>query len=264
MVVGGLGPIIAPIAGGLLLHVTDWRGIFGVLAAIGALLLAAAVAIVPESLPLAQRDLGGLASVRVAMRVLGRDRRYVGHTAALALAFGTLMAYIAASPFVLERIYALSPATFSLVFAVNGGGILIARQIAALRVRGENPAVLLRRALIVQALATVEVLLVITLGLGLAVLLLGLFLAAASLGAILPMATALAMDDHSQWAGSASGVLGFTQFALGALVAPLAGIAGSGTALPMAVTMLVCSLLAITALRMTRPLAGSTPSHSLD
>ena len=36
---GGLAPILAPLVGGELLHVTDWRGIFVVLAGIGALLL---------------------------------------------------------------------------------------------------------------------------------------------------------------------------------------------------------------------------------
>ncbi len=250
MLVGGLGPIVAPIAGGLLLHVTDWRGIFVVLAAIGGLLLAASVAFVPESLAVSERDRGGIAGVRRAMGLLRRDRCYVSHTAAAAFAFGTLMSYIAASPFVLERIYGLSPQAFSLVFAANGGGILLARQIATRRLRSEAPATIMRRSLAVQGAATAGVLAVITLGLGLVPLLVGLFVSAATIGAILPMATALAMDEQAERAGSASGVFGFTQFGLGAIVAPLMGVAGSATALPMAVTMPACSLLAMLALRL--------------
>lgn len=98
MVVTGLGPIVAPIAGGLLLHVTDWRGIFVALAAIGALILVGAAVLIPETLSPQARHSGGLPTTRAAIGILLHDRRYVGHTLACALAFGTLMAYISASP----------------------------------------------------------------------------------------------------------------------------------------------------------------------
>lgn len=80
-------------------------------------------------------------------------------------------------------------------------------------------------------------------------LLICLFVAVGSVGAIMPMATALAMQDHPERAGSASGLLGFTQFILGSAVAPLVGIAGAGSAIPMAVAMPTCSLAAFIALR---------------
>ena len=75
MLVGGLGPIVAPIAGGLLLHVTEWRGIFVTLAVIGAIVLVATALLVPESLPAPRRDRGGVAGERRAMLELVRDRR---------------------------------------------------------------------------------------------------------------------------------------------------------------------------------------------
>jgi DHA1 family bicyclomycin/chloramphenicol resistance-like MFS transporter len=73
--------------------------------------------------------------------------------------------------------------------------------------------------------------------------------AVGSIGAIMPMATALAMDDHPERAGSASGLLGFTQFLLGSAIAPLVGVAGAGSALPMAIAMPACSIAAMLALR---------------
>ncbi len=248
MVVGGLGPIVAPIAGGLLLHITDWRGIFVTLAIVGALLLLAAALLVPESLPAQERRAGGLAAVAEAFSILLRDRRYVAHTLAGALGFGTLMAYIAASPFVLERIHHLSAGTFSLVFATNGVGILLARQLASARLRARPPAPVLRAALAAQGVAASALLLVTVTGLGLWPLLVCLFGSAASVGAIAPLATALAMEDHPERAGAASGLLGFTQFMVGAGVAPLAGVAGPHSALPMAIAMPACSLAASAAL----------------
>jgi DHA1 family bicyclomycin/chloramphenicol resistance-like MFS transporter len=57
----------------------------------------------------------------------------------------------------------------------------------------------------------------------------------ASLGLIAPNATALALaGTNPQIAGSASALLGVLQFSIGAVVAPLVGLGGANTALPMA------------------------------
>jgi DHA1 family bicyclomycin/chloramphenicol resistance-like MFS transporter len=252
MVVSGLGPIVAPIAGGLLLHITDWRGVFVVLAGIGGLLLASSALVIPETLSDDRRDRGGPRGVLMAIGVLLRDRRYIGHTLAGTFAFGTLMAYIAASPFVIERIHGLSPGTFSLIFASNGVGILLARQIASSALDRITPTSVMGAALAAQVTAALALLATVVFGWGLVPLLAGFFVAASSLGAILPMATALAMDDHPERAGAASGLLGFAQFLLGSIVAPVVGVAGSGSALPMAVVMPACSLTAVAMLRLTR------------
>ena len=61
MLVNALAPILAPIAGAQLLHVTDWRGVFVVLAGLGAVLFAVAALRVPETLPRERRHGGGLA-----------------------------------------------------------------------------------------------------------------------------------------------------------------------------------------------------------
>jgi DHA1 family bicyclomycin/chloramphenicol resistance-like MFS transporter len=257
MVVTGLGPIVAPIAGGLLLHVTDWRGIFVALAGIGALILVGAAVLIPETLSPEARHSGGLPTTRTAIGILLHDRRYVGHTLACALAFGTLMAYISASPFVLEQIHRLSAQSFSLVFAANGCAILVARQIGASNVGRLGPTAIMRGGLICQLTAATGVLLFTLFDPSLVPLLICLFVAVGSVGAIMPMATALAMQDHPERAGSASGLLGFTQFTLGSAVAPLVGIAGAGSAIPMAVAMPACSLAAFIALRSAERAAHS-------
>ncbi len=249
MVVGGLGPVVAPIAGGALLHVTDWRGIFLVLAGIGAVLFVSSLFILGESLPPAKRDRGGVTGVRDAIGHLVRDPVYVGHTLAGSLAFGALMSYISASPFVLERIYGLTPGTYSLVFALNGSGILLGRQIGVWRLRHDTPARIMRVALSIQGAAALLLLAAILAGWGLPVVLPCLFTAASCMGSIMPMATALALEDHPERAGSASGLLGFTQFLLGSLVAPLVGVAGPTSAVPMAIAMPACSLSGGLALR---------------
>ena len=79
----------------------------------------------------------------------------------------------------------------------------------------------------------------------------------ASIGLILPNATALALTDHGQRAGSALAIMGALQYVVGALVAPVVGIAGTGTALPMAIVIAVLSLGALLSyLALARPRSG--------
>jgi MFS transporter, DHA1 family, multidrug resistance protein len=71
-----------------------------------------------------------------------------------------------------------------------------------------------------------------------------------ALGFVLPNAPALALTRHGEAAGTAAALLGATQFALGALIAPLVGVLGNdGPA--MALTMTVCAGLAWLALGAT-------------
>jgi DHA1 family bicyclomycin/chloramphenicol resistance-like MFS transporter len=62
-----------------------------------------------------------------------------------------------------------------------------------------------------------------------------------ALGLVFPTATALAMADYPDRAGAASSLLGLGQFVFGAVVAPLVGIAGEGTAVPLGVVALTAS-----------------------
>jgi DHA1 family bicyclomycin/chloramphenicol resistance-like MFS transporter len=74
---------------------------------------------------------------------------------------------------------------------------------------------------------------------GLAGVLPSLFVIVATMGLVLPNSTALALHDYPRAAGSASALFGLAQFALGGAVAPLAGVAGGDTALPLAITAAV-------------------------
>ena len=53
------------------------------------------------------------------------------------------------------------------------------------------------------------------------------------------------MRNQKQAAGTASALLGLLQFISGALVAPLVGIGGSNTALPMGVVIALCEVGAV-------------------
>jgi MFS transporter, DHA1 family, multidrug resistance protein len=234
MLVNGLAPILAPVIGGQILRVTTWRGVFVVLAAIGVVLAVAAAAGLRETLAPADRHPGGVGETLVTFRRLIADRGFVGHALACGLSFGAMFAYISGSPFVLQDIYGASPQLFSVMFATNALGIVAASQANRALLRRADPRTLLRGALAVQAAAAVALLVAVAAGAGVWPIVVLLFVVVASVGIVFPNATALALADHPRVAGSASGLLGVLQFIVGAAAAPLVGVGGTGTAVPMA------------------------------
>ncbi|MQY09547.1 multidrug effflux MFS transporter [Actinomadura macrotermitis] len=265
MLVNGLAPILAPVFGGQLLRVMPWPGVFGVLGGIGVALLLAALFGLPETLPPGRRATGGLRETLRTFRALLADRVFAGYAAAIGLAFAAMFVYISGSPFVLQDLYHLSPQMFSLVFAVNSVGIIAAGQ-AGGWLAGRVPLRrLLDAGLLVVAAGGVALLVSVLAGAGLAGVLPALFLVVAGQGLVLPNATALALSDRpAHMAGSASALLGLAQFALGGAAAPLAGIGGTGTAVPMAVTIAALAVAAalLTALTTRRVRARRAPGRS--
>jgi MFS transporter, DHA1 family, multidrug resistance protein len=239
MLVAGLAPILAPLVGGQLLHVTDWRGIFLVLGAIGVALFLASTRWLEESLAPEDRHGGGLSSTLHVFRELLRDRGFVGYALAMGLSFSAMAAYIAGSSFVLEDVYGMSPQLFSLTFAINAAGIIAVSQLGGRLVERVGPRVLLDAGVRASALGGLGLLAAVVFDAGLAGVLPSLFVIVATMGLVLPNSTALALNDYPRTAGSASALFGLTQFALGGAVAPLAGVAGGDTALPLGITAAV-------------------------
>ncbi|MFJ7147991.1 multidrug effflux MFS transporter [Streptomyces sp. NPDC100445] len=248
MLISGVAPIVAPLIGGQILRVTDWRGVFVVLTVVGVLLAAVVRWRLPETLPPAERHGGGVRQALGAMRGLLADLPFTGYTLAGGFAFAALFAYISASPFVIQEIYGASPQTFSLLFGVNSVGLMIAGQI--------NGKVLVGRVSLDKVLATglavivlaATALLLMAAGafgeVGLAPVSVALFVLMSAMGITLPNAQSLALLRTRHAAGSASALLGTTSFLVGAVASPLVGVAGEHTAVPMAIVQLAGALVA--------------------
>ena len=257
--VNGVAPMLAPVAGGQLLRITDWRGVFGVLTAVGAVLLVWSATRLPESLPRADRAGGGIRATLTTGRGLVGQRAFLGPVLAFGLGFGALFTYISTSSFVLQDGFGLTPAQFSLVFAINGAGIVGAGQLSRVLVGRTGPRRLVLTGLLLQSAAAGLLVVAALAGWGLPVVVPALFVNATAFGLVAPNATTLAMSGARQVAGSASALLGVAQFGLGGLIAPLAGLGTSGTLLPMALVMLTSAVAATAVfllLRRRTPVAG--------
>ena len=78
-------------------------------------------------------------------------------------------------------------------------------------------------------------------------------------GLVMPMGTAIGMQEAPGRAGSAAGVLGIAQFAFGALASPLAGIGGSpwSMVIVIGVSAVLGLVLRVLLLRGTTPEPGA-------
>ncbi|UFS96072.1 multidrug effflux MFS transporter [Nocardia huaxiensis] len=231
MQISGVAPILAPLAGGLLLKATSWRGLFLVMAGLSVVLVVAVVRL-PETNP----GRGDTPMLRTLLRVSAAPT-FAGYALVGGLSFAAMFAYIAGSPFVLCEIYGLSPTAFSVVFAVNGLGIIVAGRVANSIQRWSSRTVL-AFGVVISVVGGVLAAVAVFANVGLPLLLSGFFLVVASIGVIMPNTVSLALSTvPAAAAGSASALLGLAQFVLGGMIAPMVGIAGPHDARP-----LVCAL----------------------
>lgn len=183
LLVNATAPIVGPVIGAQILRLTSWRGIFVVIAAIGAVVAVAVMFGLRETATPSQVP----ATTRSNLRLLGRDKRFVVYAAVSALPFATLFAYISGAPFVLQGNHGLTADQFGVVFAINSVGILLAGGLNSRLLRRFSTQLLLIAALVVTALGGLVVLISPLTPMPLICLLVGFFLATSGIGISFPM-----------------------------------------------------------------------------
>ncbi|SFE13517.1 MFS transporter, DHA1 family, bicyclomycin/chloramphenicol resistance protein [Actinopolyspora alba] len=247
MLVTGLAPILAPVIGGQVLNFTTWRGVFVVLASFSVVLFLVTVLALPETKPRRWRQPLRPGSTARIFGGLLSSPSFLGNALAAGLAMAAMFAYISGSSYVLQDIYGLSPQAYSLAFGSNALGLVAGGQINARLVgRIATESQLLLCALSAAAVAGLLLVVTVSAGLPLPFLLVALFVMISSLGFVMPNTTMLVLAERQEVSGSASALLGVLQFVVGALAAPLVGLGGVGSALPMALVMFGVVLASLT------------------
>ncbi|MCC7271202.1 MAG: Bcr/CflA family multidrug efflux MFS transporter [Alphaproteobacteria bacterium] len=250
MLVTGVAPILAPIAGGVVLARLGWAAIFWTLALLGVAALVATHLRLPESHRGDPSQPLALGRSLVAYGRILRDRRFVGYAAGGGVAMAGMFAYIAGSPFVFIDLHGVAAADYGWLFGLNAMGFVVAAQVnGRLLPRGAHDRALRVAGLVQAAAVVLLVAMAVTGSGGLAGLVVPIFVYVAALGFIMPNAAALAMAPYGRAAGVASALLGTLQFSLAAVASTAVGLLHDGTALPMAATMATCGLLALLANR---------------
>jgi DHA1 family bicyclomycin/chloramphenicol resistance-like MFS transporter len=261
----GIAPILAPLAGGQVLAAAGWRAIFLALALAGGLLLLLVWRRLPESLAPEARRRHGIAGVAEAFRSTLASGRFVRLSLAGGAIQAAMFAYIAASPMVFIQVHGVSPQRFGLFFGANAAGLVAASQANRWLSRRFGVWATLRAGVALAVAAYGTLALGVWLGAGLWVVAPALFVGVSCYGLVLPNTTAAAMGIFGSHAGSASSVLGVLQSACGALAAVAVSALADGTARPLAQVSLASAVLGAILVGpglSGRPRPGSRPAQA--
>jgi DHA1 family bicyclomycin/chloramphenicol resistance-like MFS transporter len=245
-VLAGLAAIVGPLIGGMLATVADWRGLFLFLAAIGAGILLATLLGFHETLPKERRTSGGFLQTCRDFRVLLSDRIFVGAVLVTGLANAAVFAYLAGATFVLQGVYDYSPQQYALAFGLNSAGFMVFGFLAARTAERWSIRGTLIVGIAMCGLGASGLLLAGLTPAPVVVVNVALLIMVSGIAVTTPPTTTLALAEYPQIAGTASSLLGMARFAFGAIAAPLVGIAGPATILPLGlVTTISIALAAI-------------------
>ena len=247
MLINNLAPILAPVLGGGIIAFTEWTGVFAVLSAIGFLLFVIVLWRMDETLPEQMRVPSNLSHTLKNFLSLLKNRQFMGYALAQGFIMAGIFAYVAGTPFVYQNIYGVSPQTFSILFGMNGFGLIIGTQVVGRLTGLISEKRFLETGLFISITSGTLLLIAVLMNGPLFTIVVPIFFFVASIGVISTSSFSLAMEKQGHIAGSASALLGLLPFILGAMTAPLVGIAGEETAIPMGAIIFASSLIAVLA-----------------
>ena len=244
MMVNGLAPILAPVIGGQILRAADWRAVFFTLGVIG-LILAIASFKMTETMPPEHRLSGGLGTLLTSFSTLFKDSYFMGHCLMQCFTFAAFFAYISGASFVFQNMYHVSPQVFSYIFGANGIALMMTGIVIG-RLTGRIPDwKILRFSLFQAVIGSIALFIVFWLDGPMWAVIVFLMITASTIASISTSSFSLAMQSQGKVAGGASALIGFFSMISGAIMAPLVGIAGDQTAMPMAIIMVAGEVLAL-------------------
>ena len=257
MLVISVSPMLAPLAGSLVIAVGDWRAIFWTMAAAGVASLAVTKLALPETLPPAARRPVAPARLARDAGTLLRHRGFMVLTFVGGFGMASFFVFIASASFVYTGQFGLSPTGFSLAFAVNAAGFFAGSQLAFLAGERFGMPAVIRGATAAFAGCTLALL-----GLdlaGMAPLAVVIALLAAGnfcMGFVIPSVMVMALDDQGEVAGLASSLGGTMQMLTGGLLVAATAPVFDGTATPMLAAIAACGVASFALARLVTPQAA--------
>jgi DHA1 family bicyclomycin/chloramphenicol resistance-like MFS transporter len=233
-----VAPMVAPALGGLLTDVAGWRAVFvaGILA--GALILMAVRTELPETASgVGQRQVKGSG-----FKGLLRSPLFMGYALQGAFSISVFFAFMAAAPHLMVRVMGRPASEYGLMFVLISAGFMLGNFAAArLSARHGVDRMILAGCLGSLAGAVLTLVLMLAGWWSPWAVFLPMALGAFGQGVALPNTQAAFISVDPQAVGTASGLGGFLQMGLAAVVAQVVGSIQNGTPYPMSVGMVLCA-----------------------
>lgn len=263
MAVNGAFPIIAPIIGGALLSIVQWQGIFVLLFVIGILVMVGVLCTLPETLKVTNNEVLTLGQTFKGLGAMFGKRQFILIALTQGLIFGALFSYISASSFVFQTYFHMTVGQFSLLYAINGLGIILGNNLPGYLPEQIKDSDILNGGLIGGMFAGVLLVGSLLLRPMAILVIIPLFIVVFCVGVVNTVATSMAMSLGGRTnAGAASAVLGLLMNIIGALASPLAGIMGTQSYAPLAWLIFGFEFLGLILFQLTR--FGAKSSNYVD
>ncbi|EHA5322156.1 multidrug effflux MFS transporter [Campylobacter upsaliensis] len=244
MVFSALAPMLSPSFGGFLIEYFSWHSIFATLFGLGILLFLLISFALKESAPHLKRQKFSHKETLKSYRFVLKDKPFILYVSCASLVLAAMFAYITGSSFVFINFFGLSERDFGLLFGLNALGFVIFANINAKMVRKIDSEKILFYALIIMLISTLILFVNSLIKPNFWLFELSIFTSIALLGFIAPNTTTLAMARFKDHSGTASAVLGTSQFALAGVISFIVSAVGANTPVILALIMLICVVFA--------------------
>jgi len=256
MLIMGVAPILAPLAGTALLGLAGWASIFWFLTVFAGLFALAVYFFLPETLPphMAPPPLRSAFGRYIGLL---REPLFMFHALTGGVAMAGMFAYISGSPYVFLELYKVPVEQYAWLFGSIAACFILSAQLNSRLLRRWSQLALIRGTTFIYMLATVTLLLAAWLQVeSLWLFLPPLVLSVAIISQVLPNASACALAGHGHQAGIASALMGTMQFAIAGVTSAAVGMLHDNTAVPMAGVMAVCGVLTVVMAALARQANG--------
>ena len=246
MLVFSVSPLLAPLAGSLLIEWHSWRSVFWIITLLGISTLAMLSFRFPETRPVARERKVNLKKLLTTYGPLLHDRTFLQLSAIGALGVSSFFLYLANSSFVLINHYGLTPIKYSIAFSLNAVAFIGAAQLADKLGKRFGLIEVLKTAL--KGYCGIMSLLLVFYLFGIdriELLISMLFVGYGFLGLVVPISTVLALEGQGTVAGSASALMGTARFVVGAAIMGGIGLFSDKTPLTMLGGIAACSITAL-------------------
>lgn len=233
----GIAPIIAPICGNVILNVLGWKGHFEVLVVLGVILTILTIFLLPETHKVKTRFT--ISSYWQVMKV----KQFLLYTVVAGLVNGALMVYVANGPFLIMEKGGFSGNSFSLIFAINALGLMIASFVAGLSQKYMPSSKLVKLSVATWTIISIVLVTIMYMDAHIMAILIALFFYVFTLGILLPSTTERALIPFTNNSGTASSLFGAIQLGIAFVCSVISNYMDNGTIVNIGIGLAICSIL---------------------
>lgn len=242
----GIAPILAPIAGNGILRLFTWKALFAVLVILGIVMFLLTLFVLPEThKPRLVPESSKTNVFKDYIRILCVKKFFI-YSLIAGIANGALMIYVANGPFLIMEQGGLSNDAFSLIFAVNAFGLMLASYLTTYLQKIMPVNKLVKFSIIFMFMVSAVLLTLMWMNANIYFILFALFFYVFPIGILFPTTTELAITPFVDNSGTASALFGSIQLLVAFICSIVSNALSNGTVEAVGISFFLCCLFAFT------------------